>query len=532
MNGLDEVLAVWRAAEQPCVRATRIRWPELEDAWASALALREHTEMSSVAGEVLSAMASARRVLMWTPLGADHDLAGVPRLLERIGTFAAERMHHPLCEYLQALMEPFERLRHSPSPYGTWFGDVLSEYGEFADGTPEALVLVPRRAWAPAVQEWLRVEEFSCVDVLSVQEARTAVGAHTAVVLAGHPATMFASHWVPATDAQRDYGWLFTAPPAPVIRLALAADSRRLDARALWLLGPGTAPSLEVDDPRPGRTSEDSHSPPSDEPDPVAVPALHCPVVAHGDGDAAAAAVGVSTASGHSVYFHPEIGPRPTALLMGEQADDVALRAIGTSDLRPGTALLVRVGEAAHELLVLRADAWLTENRGWPTTRIANARALALELKAALRHALSTVGHHVLLKRLTDRCIEPDYARVLLINPLDAYYIAPQRLAAFQALVDAIGATDLRDRFTDLVALRTAQRRGGDVIRHELRRLLRDQEWSGELEADGSAALHGGQLGTLLVTYVVARAPAPVHVPSSCLGALIDSAGRRVLALA
>jgi hypothetical protein len=151
-------------------------------------------------------------------------------------------------------------------------------------------------------------------------------------------------------------------------------------------------------------------------------------------------------------------------------------------------------------------------------------------LKVAPRRALATSGHEALRRQLT-RTLTDEYARVLLHNPLDELYIAPQRRAGFDALVAAIGAHNLANRFEDLATVRTAHQQAGEEIRRDLLALLRNRSWVADIDEEGWVVLHAGELGALLLAVVTARLHEPVPVARGWLGGLVESNGRRVTTL-
>jgi hypothetical protein len=153
VSALTDVFATWESATQPRVDVHRIAWPELDEVLRTAHGLRPFIEMSSAAAQLVGSTVGAGRVLTTTPLTPRHMLVGLDELLVKITYFLRDHPAHSLCEPLQPLVAALDAIRDSASPFAEWFGNVLSEYGEDAHGRPEAIVVVPRRAWVPAVRE-------------------------------------------------------------------------------------------------------------------------------------------------------------------------------------------------------------------------------------------------------------------------------------------------------------------------------------------------------------------------------------------
>ena len=91
------------------------------------------------------------------------------------------------------------------------------------------MLVVPRRAWVLAVYGWLHEEELICVDVATPGQLRTAAGSHRVAVACGHPATGYSSAFRSPEVAVREHGWLFTAPPAPLVAAVLMRPLSRAD---------------------------------------------------------------------------------------------------------------------------------------------------------------------------------------------------------------------------------------------------------------------------------------------------------------
>jgi hypothetical protein len=520
-------LAVWRAAEAPAVTVDRLPWPQLEAVTAAAAPLRPAAETSSVAADVLAAVTGSRRVLTCTPLPPDHPLTGVGALSARIAMFLLERPDHSLAGPLRALAATLAELVSAASPVAAWCTDVLSRYGACPDGTPEAVLVVPRRAWTLAVYGWLHEEELTCVDVAAPGRLRAAAGTHAVAVVCGHPATAYSSAFRAPEVAVREHGWLLTAPPADTVCLALPADAPPLDTERLWLLPAPAHPNLPLSDAGPVRPSAPEALEWELPAGTIARRAVPRPQVTP---EEAVRAVEVHLASGHAVFFHGDTGPRPH-LVAVDETGVVALTTAALSAVMPGAVLAVRAGGAAHEAIWVRAEQWLTERRGWSAERIQEVRDCAMRLKFEVLGALSDRGPDELRAQLA-RHLPDRYARVLLHNLPDPLYIAPRHRATFDVLVRAVGATDLAGRFEELATVRTAHQQAGELIRRDLVALLTDRGWTAEVEEDGWAALHAGPLGTLLVSAVTARADTPVPVPRTWLGVPIDDRGRRATTFA
>lgn len=529
MTALGSLFATWRAAEAPRVDVSRVEWPELERVLRAAAALRPFASTSSTAAKALTAALAVRRVVTSTPLPPSHDLTRLTALIHDIERFVTDRPDHSLCAHLRPLMAALHGLATAESPVATRVADMLCEYGATSDGRPEAVLVVPRRTWADLVRAWLVSEDLDCVDVASPADLRTDPATHAAAVLLGHPASTFSSAFRAPEVAARETGWMLTAPAAPQVRLVLTADAPPVHEDALWLLPAPSHPMLGVHDDGPQRSDPTPHDW-LHTLETQAAPAQRRPRPAATSSEEETLAVEVHLASAHAVFFHGEVGPRPQVVAVDDETGAVALSAAPLPAVARGVVVAVRVGAAPYEQVVTRADAWLQRRRGWSPERITEARGCATTLKTALRRALNTTGQGTLHRQLT-RTLTDEYARVLLHNPLDEQYIAPQRRAGFDALVMAIGARSIADRFDDLATVRTAHQQAGEEIRRELLTLLRDRQWVADVDEDGWAVLHAGELGALLLAVVTARLDGPVPIARTWLGQLIDRSGRRVTTL-
>lgn len=523
------VFATWRAAEAPCVDVSRVEWPELERVLRAAAALRPFAGTSSTAASTLTAALAVCRVVTSTPLHPSHDLTMLTALIHDIERFVTDRPDHSLCAQLRPLTAALHGLTTAESPVAARVADMLCEYGETPDGRPEVVLVVPGRTWADPVRAWLASEDFDCIDVASPADLRTRTATHAAAVLLGHPAITFSSAFRAPEVTARETGWMLTAPTAPHVRLVLTADVPPVREDALWLLPAPSHPTLGVRDNGRQRSDPTPHHW-LHLLDTQAAPARRTPRPAASSSEDETLAVEVQLASAHAVFFHGEVGPRPHVVAVDDETGAVALSAAPLPAVARGVVVAVRVGAAPHEHVVTRADAWLRRRRGWSPEKITEVRGCALTLKTALRRALNTAGHGS-LHRLLTRTLTDEYARVLLHNPLDEQYIAPQRRAGFDALVTATGARSIADRFDDLATVRTAHQQAGEDIRRELLTLLRDRHWVADIDEDGWAMLHAGELGAVLLAVVTAHLDESVPIARTWLGQLIDSSGRRVTTL-
>jgi len=527
VSALTDVFATWESATWPRVDVHRIAWPELEEVLRAASGLRPFVQMSSAAVQFVGSTVGARRILTTTPLAPRHMLVGLDEILAKITGFLRDHPAHSICEPLQLLAGALDAIRDSESPFAEWFGNVLSEYSEDARGRPEAVVVVPRQAWVPAVGEWMSAEELSCVDVASPAQLRT-VGGYRAVLLAGHPATAFSSVWKDPETVLRESGWLLTAPPAAHVRMALPADAPAIKPYAAWLLPDGAHPPLKVNESGPHRAQPALHDWGAPDHGVPTVPRLA--IIGNAEVEETHA-VAILTATGYSVFFHSQLGPRPHVVVVDDETGGVALTVVKPSALRAGLLLAVRVGVAPHEQVVTRANSWLKQRRRWSDDDIQQTREAAFALKGALRTARVLVGVEELHRRLVGRGVESGYAHVLLHNPLDEHYIVPQRLAAFDALTTVIGAPELAAQFDALANVRVAHQQAGEDIRREVVDLLRARPWVDRVDEDGWVALQANGLGTLLLTIVTGRSEKQLAVPRTWLGVPIDRSGRRVFAI-
>ncbi|WP_142239664.1 hypothetical protein [Mycobacterium sp. ST-F2] len=453
---------------------------------------------------------------------------GLTEVLNDVTKFLAEHPAHTLCEALIPLSQALRSLMHSSSPVAAQVGDVLCEYGAATDGTPEAVLVVPRRTWLTPVRDWLASEDFDCVDTACLGELRSASNTYRATILVGHPAVAFSSRFRTPDMALREMGWLMTAPVSPTVQLVLPSDAPRLTVSDLWLLPADAQPELVLrdDGPEPGADLAPHDWRPIFE---VPGPVRRTPRSFAMPADGEAHAVELQMASGHAAYFDPQIGPRPHVVTFDDETRAVSLSAASVGSVARGWVLAIRVGAVPHTQVVDRADTWLQQRKGWSANHIATVRAYSADLRCTLLQALQVQGHQRLLQKLA-AAVGVDYARVLLRGPLDERYIAPRR-RGFEALVNAIAAPELLGTFDELATVRTAHQQAGEQIRREIPTSLSDGAWVAEVDDEGWTVRHAEGLGTLLLAKITARISEPIAVPHNWLGVLIDEAGHRVTEL-
>ena len=513
-------LTIWEASANPALLTRRISWPELVEYSHALAALRELAEASSGVARIFSAAAAARRVLCSTPLPPGHRAIGLEAVRDEAGRYLAAYPNHAAAAEVTRLLRAAGCLIDGPAPLGDWAGEELSRYGH--DDTlnrPEALIIVPRRDLAAPVRAWLAGEELHA-DVLTPAEARTCIP-YQAVLLVGHPGYAYSSPWRQPDVALRSFGWLLTAPPATTVHIALPGDTPALDQNATWLL-PGN------EHPRPH--SADPGPPPSARRwDALALTAqIARPVISTADTDTILAAP-VSLAGQTSVYYHPQLGPRPHTVLLDDDTDALHVTATTVPAVQPGMLLALRVGLAEHTELVERADRWLAERRGWSSDKISAARHLVAAIKTVLATARLQRGSATVQRELACNGVDYDYARVLAINPLDEYYICPQRRTGYLALLRTLGLERHDAQFEVLATVRTAHQQAGEEIRRDLlARLTADRAWVEQVDEQGWAGVRANGHGCLLLAVVAAAGDTTLPVQRTLLGVPLDQAGRRI----
>jgi hypothetical protein len=513
-------LAVWEASADPALVARRIAWPELVEFSRALGALRELTEASSGVARIFAAAAAARRVLCSTPLPPGHRATGLEAVYGEADRYLAAYPDHAAAEAVGRIRQAVGCLIEGPAPVGDWAGEEVSRYGhDDSLNRPEPLIIVPRRDLVDPVRAWLAGEQLHA-DVLTPTEARTCVP-YRAVLLAGHPGYTYAGPWREPEVAQRCFGWLLTAPPAATVHIALPGDTPALDENAAWLL-PGNE--------HPRRRSADPGPPPSARTWGAPAPPTRIarPVISATDTDTILGTP-VTLAGQASVYYHPEFGPRPHTVVLDDDTGTLRITPIAVPAAQPGMLLLLRVGLAEHNELVERADRWLAERRGWSSGKISAARQLVATIKTALATARRERGSPTVQQELASNGVDCDYARVLASNPLDEYYICPQRRTGYLALVRTLGLECHGTQFDVLASVRTAHQQAGEEIRRDLlTRLTADRAWVEQVDEHGWTGVSANGHGCLLLAIVTAVADTTLPVPRTLLGVPLDQAGRRM----
>ena len=513
-------LAIWEASANPALLTRRIAWPELVEFSQSA------NGDARTGRSLLGCRPHFRRGGRRTQGLVQHSAAARPPGYGlKCGTAKPRATWRPIptTPLPQRCPDSCGRQAAShrrPSAARRWAGEEVSRYGhDNGLDRPEALIIVPRRELAAPVRAWLAGEELHA-DVLTPAEARTCVP-YQAVLLVGHPGYTYASPWRQPDIALRCFGWLLTAPPATTVHIALPGDTPALDQNATWLL-PG--------DEHPRPRSADPGPPPSARR--WGAPALTArivhPVIGTADIDTILAAP-VSLAGQASVYYHPQLGPRPHSVLLDDDTDALRITATTVPAVRPGMLLVLRVGLAEHTELVERADRWLAERRGWSSDKISAARQLVAAIKTVLATARLQRGRATVQRDLASHGVDYDYARVLAINPLDEYYICPQRRTGYLALLRALSLERHDAQFEVLAAVRTAHQQAGEEIRrYLLARLTADRAWVEQVDEQGWAGVRANGRGCLLLAVVTAVGDTILPVPRTLLGVPLDQAGRRI----
>jgi hypothetical protein len=514
-----DALAVWATSATPAPLTRRIAWPELAEFSRALAALRELAEASSSVARIFAAAAAARRVLCSTPLPPGHNATGVKTVLAEADQYLTAYPDHVAADAVRRLRQAAAGLSAGPAPLGEWAGEEVSRYGhDDRLDRPEALIIVPRRDLVAPVRTWLAGEELHA-DVLTPADARTCAP-YRAMLLAGHPGYTYAGRWREPEVAMRCFGWLLTAPPAATVHIALAGDTPALDENAAWLLPGNEHPSACPTDPGPplsartwgaaGPATRVARPPISADPDTI----LGTPV---------------SLAGQVSVYYHPQLGPRPHAVLLEDDTETLQITAIAIPAVQPGMLLVLRAGLAEHTELVERADRWLADHKGWSSAKVSEARRVIAAIKTALATARRVRGSETVQRTLASHGLDDNYARVLAISPLDEYYICPQRRAGYLALLRTLGLEHYEGHFDALATVRTAHQQAGEQIRRDLlARLGADRAWVEQVDEQGWARVTGDGRGWLLLATVTAVADTALPVPRTLLGVPLDQAGRRI----
>jgi len=514
-------LGIWEVSENPVILTRRIAWPQLV-AFSRALAsLREPAMASSAVARVFAAAAATRRLLCSIPLPPTHRVIGLPAVRSEVELYLTAHPDHVAADVVRRLRYAADDLMASRSPVTAWAGDEVSRYGHDNElSRPEAVIIVPRREMLVPVRSWLAEQELHA-DVLTAAEARDCVP-YRAALVAGHPGYTYASPWRDPQTALRNFGWLLTAPPAATVHIALPGDIPALDENAAWLL-PGD------EHPRPRSADPD--------PQPSArtwtAPLLTPPIVRPATGELGidgTLSTPVNLAGPASVYYHPQLGPRPHTVFLDDETGALRITATAVQSLRAGTLLVLRVGLAEHTELVERADRWLAERRAWPASKIATARQLIATIKSRLAKARRERGSDAVQRELVLKWgVDDTYARALVTRPLDDYYICPQRRASYVALLRVLSLERHDDQFEVLAAVRAAHQQAGEEIRRELLACLEvDRAWVDQVDEHGWTQVTLNGHDHLLLAAIAAVGDTALPVPRTLLGVPLDKAGNRM----
>jgi hypothetical protein len=216
-------------------------------------------------------------------------------------------------------------------------------------------------------------------------------------------------------------------------------------------------------------------------------------------------------------------------VLLDDDTGAVRITATSAPAVHPGMLLVLRVGLAEHTELAERADRWLAERKGWSSDTISAARQVIATIKTRLAAARLQRGSATVQRELASNGVDCDYARVLALNPLDEYYICPQRRTGYLALLRTLGLERHAAQFDALATVRTAHQQAGEEIRRELLALLNaDRVWVEQVDEQGSTAVTADGHGCLLLAIVTAVADTALPVPRTLLGVPLDQAGRRI----
>jgi hypothetical protein len=514
-------LGIWEVSANPVVVTRRIAWPELVTFSRALTALRAPAVASSAVARAFAAAAATRRLLCSTPLPPTHPAIGLKAMYSEIELYLTAHPDHVAAEVVRQLRHATDGLMASRSPLAVWAGEEVSRYGHDNElSRPEALIIVPRHEMAAPVRCWLAEEDLHA-DVLTAGEARSCVP-YRAALLAGHPGYTYASPWRDPQTALRYFGWLLTAPPAATAHIALPGDTPALDENAAWLL-PGDA------HPRP--RSADPGPPPSGRTWSAPLPAPRIVQPATGEtGLDVALGTPVILAGPASVYYHPQLGPRPHGVLLDDETGALRITATAVQSLRPGTLLVLRVGLAEHTELVERADRWLAERRAWPASKITAARQLIATIRSRLAKARDERGSEAVQRELVLKGgVDGTYARALVTSPLDDYYICPQRRPGYVALLRVLSLERHDDQFEVLATVRSAHQQAGEEIRRDLlARLEVDRAWVDRVDEHGWTQVTLNGHGHLLLAAIAAIGDTALPVPRTLLGVPLDKAGYRI----
>ena len=514
-------LGIWEVSANPVVVTRRIAWPELVVFSRALTALREPAAASSAIARVLAAAAAARRLLCSIPLPPTYPATGLQAVCSEVDLYLTAHPDHIATDVVRPLRQAAEDLMYSRSPLAAWAGEEVSRYGhDNGLSRPEAVIIVPRREMGAPVRCWLAEEELHA-DVLTAGEARSCMP-YRAALLAGHPGYTYASPWRDPQTALRHFGWLLTAPPAATVHVALPGDTPALDENVAWLLPGDAHPPPRSADPGPPSSARIWSAP-------LPTPHIVRPATVEADLDVTFGTP-VTLAGPASVYYHPQLGPRPHVVLLDDETSALRITATAVQSLRPGTLLVLRVGLAEHTELVERADRWLAERRAWPASKITAARQLITTIKSKLAKARHERGSEAVQRELVLKGgVDDTYARALVTGPLDDYYICPQRRAGYLALLRVLSLERHDDQFEVLAAVRAAHQQAGEEIRRELlARLEVDRAWVDQVDEHGWTQVTLNRHGHLLLAAVAAVGDTALPVPRTLLGVPLDKAGYRM----
>jgi hypothetical protein len=517
-ESLATTLALLDAATNPKIITKRFRWQSMERVLIllrTSFKVTETNLLSARETEVANLTWAWARVCMDGPVPPSHPSTGIVVLRQQID----ESIDVIGAPHLTRLREAVKRVVLSGHVSAEAVAELISlidlQVSEEVLDRPTC-ALVVRGEGLQAVQEW-RAGENLFVDVVTATQAKASAPWKHAILF-GPPERYVSSAWLKGTTASATGGWLLAAPPAPEITIMLWPGHGQL-AKEQYQPWKGS-PESKIEDAGVVDVMDDLFIPESLD---SFFPAK-TPYFSHEEGETEEAYGIQSQIQGNPIlaYFHPKVGPEPTAVAFDN--GHVIVARVPLTAVRVGHCLLFRTAVAGRNALDIATSEWFDKNR--KGISIPRAEHLPQDLKIRMRARIAEVGRPRIVADLCAQGLELDYSRMLPARLIHRDFIAPQLLVDYQRVCNAIGLDQGPNGFSYLQTLRTGRRQAGLMLSNRIaERLDTFPDLVDRLRETGGLLLTEAGLEGVILTVVRDIGTNKVRVPVSRLGEALRADG-------
>ena len=453
----------------------------------------------------------AKQVLLKSPL---HPRM-VESLLFVINFSALPYSESSLGDVISAFQIAAKTLLKAENPMSEAAIDLISlDAGitnEFGELEPNIVLIVDRRAREAVIDEWLPELELEAA-VSTAQEARLKPPWGTSILF-GSPKVHIRTWGQEQVNGVHPASWLINAPTGFDQHVFLTEGSQSFNSSdySPW-------PGLSL---KKVSCRAKNISPIRSDIVPEWVP--QAPSLGPADFTATTGLIParpILLPDGYWIYFSTnQFGPKPGVVTAGE--DGVKFEYCDANQLSRGQFLVIRSISASRDYLRAQAQEYLDRKYG-PGT----AETYFIALDAFKESVQEYSFNEFAIQNLTNAGFSRSEARRRLNDAWDESVIAPEEVATYNKLCDAVGFTRGRDYWLYMKRIRASMRLAGRIAVRELIQVLKDDDgWPEPVDLGEMYVVSSDDFGEIHIAKIIEVSDSIQDLHLTNLGKLVNPDG-------